>query len=393
MNTKLFNSRFVHFACIVALTIGSGISSAKGPPPGKGPGNGGGGGGGDDGGSNESDHKGRQTAPIKLGTSGGSLTDLANGYCCSGTLGSLVEDANGTQYVMSNTHVFAGDSVVGGNGKVATPGDAINQPGYIDVSCQDIPNDYGATLTEWIDLPPSAVGTVDAAIAEVVPGMVSADGYILEIGTVSSTPVDAFVGQNVKKSGRTSGLTNGRVSALNATVNVGYEDECAGDGFVTTFTGQIIVNTKNFLKGGDSGSVMFERVSTNPRPVGLLYAGSRRTAVASPIQDVLDELTLAMGSNITMVGTPSGAASTATPAGGSGNGSAKAKAAQEKNAARLMQVRGSVGHAIGKTKGNSGKMVVKVLVPEITPEAEADLPDSVDGVKVELMAVGDIIAY
>jgi len=371
------------------------IPALAAPPPGKGPGSGGGGGGGGGGKGDKIDHKARQTAPIQLGTSGGNITDLANGYCCSGTLGSLVEDANGTQYIMSNTHVFAGDSVSGGNGKVSMPGDDINQPGYIDVNCQDIPADYVATLTEWIDLPPGGLGTVDAAIAEVAAGMVSTDGSILAIGPISSTPVDAFVGQQVKKSGRTSGLTNGKISALNATVSVAYEDECSGSEFVTTFTGQILVNTKRFLRGGDSGSLMVEKVDSNPRPIGLLYAGSSQVSIASPIQDVLDELTLAMGSTMTMVGTPASGSSSATPTNGSsqGNGAAAATAAKERNAARLMKVPGAVGHAVGKTRGQSGKMVVLVLVPEITPQAEADLPDSVDGVDVELLAVGDIIAY
>src|SRR6267143_1857068 len=34
-------------------------------------------------------HKAKQTPPIQLGTSGGWRYDLANGFCCGGTLGSL----------------------------------------------------------------------------------------------------------------------------------------------------------------------------------------------------------------------------------------------------------------------------------------------------------------
>ncbi len=37
------------------------------------------------------DHKVKQAPPIALGTSGGWRYDLANGYCCGGTLGSLVK--------------------------------------------------------------------------------------------------------------------------------------------------------------------------------------------------------------------------------------------------------------------------------------------------------------
>jgi hypothetical protein len=56
-------------------------------------------------------HQEKQTPPIQLGTSGGWKNDLANGYCCGGTLGSLVE-INGTQYILSNYHVFESDIVL-----------------------------------------------------------------------------------------------------------------------------------------------------------------------------------------------------------------------------------------------------------------------------------------
>ena len=36
-------------------------------------------------------HTAKQTPPIQLGTSGGWSKDLANGFCCGGTIGSLVQ--------------------------------------------------------------------------------------------------------------------------------------------------------------------------------------------------------------------------------------------------------------------------------------------------------------
>jgi hypothetical protein len=42
-----------------------------------------------------------------------------------------------------------------------------------------------------------------------------------------------------------------------------------------------------FLASGDSGSLMVEDVNSNPRAVGLLFAGSSTLAVANPIDDVL----------------------------------------------------------------------------------------------------------
>ena len=94
------------------------------------------------------DHTARQSRPIQLGVSGGNSNDLANGYCCSGTLGALVTNGS-KQFILSNTHVFAGDAVLGGNGKVASIGDDINQSGLIDVGCQVIPADMVADLSEW----------------------------------------------------------------------------------------------------------------------------------------------------------------------------------------------------------------------------------------------------
>src|SRR5262249_46123853 len=50
-----------------------------------------------------------QTAPIKLGTTGGNSTDFvtqgATITCCSGTLGSLVQ-RGGTFFILSNNHVL-----------------------------------------------------------------------------------------------------------------------------------------------------------------------------------------------------------------------------------------------------------------------------------------------
>ena len=231
-------------------------------------------------------HTAKQTPPIQLGTSGGWRYDLANGYCCGGTLGSLVQ-IGGTQYILSNYHVFESDIVDGGNNRIATTGDPIIQPGLIDVGCNAGNAQNVATLTKDSSLPNS---NVDASIGQVTPDMVRADGSILEIGTISSQTVDAALKQAVKKSGRTTGLTRSTISGLNATVSVAYDNECAGGpAFTKTFTGQIIIGNRasKFLAGGDSGSLMVEDVATNPRAVGLLFAGSSSLAVANPIAKVL----------------------------------------------------------------------------------------------------------
>jgi hypothetical protein len=234
-------------------------------------------------------HTAKQTPPIQLGTSGGWRYDLANGYCCGGTLGSLVKIGT-IQYVLSNYHVFRSDIVSGGNGRVATNGDPIIQPGLIDVACNAATAQNVATLAGSASLPGS---NVDCAIAQVISGMVSSNGAILEIGTISSSTVSASIGQAVKKSGRTTGLSRSTVSGLNATVSVAYDNECAGGAaFTKTYTGQIVIKNSRsrFLNSGDSGSLMVEDVATNPRAVGLLFAGSSTSAIANPIGQVLSFL-------------------------------------------------------------------------------------------------------
>jgi len=244
-------------------------------------------------------HTAKQTPPVQLGCSGGPTGDLANGYCCGGTLGSLVTKG-GNLYILSNSHVFAGDVVSGGNNHSATIGDDIGQPGLIDVNCSAANANVVADLSSLSSIyPPNNGSNVDCSIAQIRSGMVRTDGAILEIGTISSSTVGASVGQGVKKSGRTTGLTRSSISGLNATINVGYEDECAGNSFTKQFTGQIVVsnNGSRFLNSGDSGSLMVEDVTNNPRAVGLLYAGGSSIAIANPIGQVLSYLGASMVGN------------------------------------------------------------------------------------------------
>jgi len=195
------------------------------------------------------------------------------------------------------------DIVSGGNGITAQSGDFVIQPGLIDVSCNKA---YGQDVAKLVanggSLPDA---NVDAGIAEVVPGAVDSSGAILNIGTISSSTLNASVGQKVKKMGRTTGLSNASVDGLNAIVDITYENECAGGtAFIKEYTGQIITtnNRCNFLDSGDSGSLMVEDVNTNPRAVGLLYAGSSicnrfSIAVANPIDDVLNYFGASMVGN------------------------------------------------------------------------------------------------
>src|SRR5687767_1333107 len=128
-------------------------------------------------------HTAIQTPPIQLGTSGGWRKDLANGYCCGGTLGSLIQ-VNEVQYILSNYHVFEADIFPGDDGIVATTDDPIIQPGLIDVGCNAAGAQDVATLVKLSSLPGQ---NVDCSVAKVNSGMVSES--ILEIGAISSSIV------------------------------------------------------------------------------------------------------------------------------------------------------------------------------------------------------------
>jgi hypothetical protein len=251
-------------------------------------------------------HQAAQSWPILLGTSGGNVNDRSTLYCCSGTLGALVQDGSGRQFILGNNHVLA-------NVNQGQPGDAITQPGAIDQNCGTA--GPVANLTTFVALqfgkgrtPP--LNQVDCAIAQVVDGAVSST--ILDIGGVSSETVAASLGLAVQKSGRTTGLTTGSVSATDATVDVGYSSTCGGAANLKArFVNQIIIGSGTFSAGGDSGSVIFEAGAT-PRAVGLLFAGSSSTTIANPIGAVLSAL------NVSMVGSSGGG-------GGGGGGSGATK--------------------------------------------------------------------
>ena len=245
------------------------------------------------------DPKTKQTPPVKMGTSGGWRYDLANGYCCGGTLGALVQKG-GSKYILSNYHVLYADIVNGGNSRVASNGDPVIQPALIDVACNAVnAQNIGTLVTNGGTLPDAGnPDAVDAGIALVTPGMVDESGAILNVGTISASTLNATVGLAVKKMGRTTGLTRSSVSALNGNFSITYENECAGGtSFTQSYSNQIVIANSRckFQNGGDSGSLLMEDVTTNPRAVGLCFAGSSicggsAIAIANPIGDVLSKL-------------------------------------------------------------------------------------------------------
>jgi hypothetical protein len=231
----------------------------------------------------------------------------------AGTLGVLVRDVETDEIlILSNNHVMA-------NSNDATRGDPILQPGPYDGGT--VAEDTIANLERFVSIqfesepPPipcpfskAAAGIanffarlvgskhrllpvviqqanqVDGALAKPVgPDVVKNE--ILEIGSVMED-TEAELGMEVKKSGRTTGLTTGTVQLLDASVQVGY-----GGGKTALFTNQIL--TTNMSQGGDSGSLLVD--GEGSKAVGLLFAGSDQVTIHNPIGFVKDALKVRFG--------------------------------------------------------------------------------------------------
>src|SRR5262249_48347458 len=109
---------------------------------------------------------------------------------------------------------------------------------------------------------------------------------------VSGQTVSPQVGMLVGKSGRTTQLTQGRITAIGVTVNVGY-----GGGRAATFRDQFSVLSltggANLSQGWDSGAVIWTWNRAR-NPVGLLFAGGGNVTFANRIDRVLQALDIVL---------------------------------------------------------------------------------------------------
>jgi len=191
--------------------------------------------------------------PIVGGISMGHQMVTAGTYSCS-----VVDNATRQRMIISNNHVIA---LQWGEQEIGRRGDPTLQPGPYDGG--GIADKVGE-LERWIKVVLEGKGTnlIDAAIARITHPDGSRDD-ILEIG-VPRPVIEPKVGMLVAKSGRTTGLTRGKIEEINATVNVGGAGVC-------TFVDQIITNY--IATGGDSGSPVVNNLADR-NILGLLFAGS-----------------------------------------------------------------------------------------------------------------------
>jgi hypothetical protein len=177
-------------------------------------------------------------------------------------------------YILSNNHVLA-------NTNDASIGDPVLQPGPFDGGTN--PADQIAKLSRFIPITldppvPRALhrNLVDAAIAEGQFNDLDREVYWTGYVRGWRRKAQVTVGAIVQKTGRTTNYTTGRITAVNATVDVGY-----GGGKVGRFMDQILLT--NMSAGGDSGSLI---TTPDGIAVGLLYAGSAVVTIANQIENV-----------------------------------------------------------------------------------------------------------
>jgi len=341
----------------------------------------------------------QQTAfsrPIQLGISGGNINALIKNKkgqvtgCTTGTLGSMVEDSDDNEYILSNNHVLADINK-------AKPGQLIVQPGLADTACVKSSSNAVATFSNYIRVRFNGKKNfIDAAIAAVQPGDVSPD--ILFIGPISGTVDDApTFGMGVQKMGRTTCQTGGTIFQLDANLLVNYSETAKPR--LAKFVNQIAVIgntvTPTFASPGDSGSLIVT-LGDCPQAVGLLFAGSSIGAItyANPISAVLSAL------SVSMVGSCTEASPSDTPSadvlaanvGLSKEVEGAAKTVRDRHEDQLMNVPGAVGSAIG-VGDQPGKAAIVVYVKKLTPQVNAAAPTNVEGTPVKLIETGEIVAY
>jgi hypothetical protein len=322
----------------------------------------------------------------------------------AGTLGCVVRDrASGRRMILSNNHVLA-------NSNDALPGDPILQPGAADGGEvgrdtigyleRFIPIRYitepatcnlalaYASLGNWLaqrlgarhrlqafQSNPIAVNRVDAALA-----LPRQDNDLLEqnleIGAIDGVAA-AELGMEVIKSGRTTGLTNGTITILEASIRVNYGLDRAA-----VFEGQIVSTPMS--QGGDSGSLIVTR--QGHRAVGLLFAGSGQATIFNPIQAVLDALKVDIPQRSPRQINQQIAVE-------------KAQAVKQAYEHALLARPNVVGVGVGLRRRGGKRtdevglvVMVERKVPKSLLRAEDLIPAEIDGVPVDVREVGQVEA-
>ncbi len=216
--------------------------------------------------------------PVPGGVSVG-LDRGAVAFRYAGTLGVVLVDATRRDRLLalSNNHVLADENR-------APAGAGVIQPGSLDGGRE---TDHIGVLERFEPLRfGNLPNSMDAAVAS-LGRQTEGELGILGLGTPAGVAEPALDG-SVRKMGRTTGLTEGIVRAVNFDVTgVQYEQ-----GMVRV-DDVVVIETPGgkFSDAGDSGSAILD---DRERLVALLFAGSPRVTFAIPMRRILSALRLAL---------------------------------------------------------------------------------------------------
>lgn len=228
----------------------------------------------------------------------------------AGTFGAVVKDRiTGELLILSNNHVLA--NMTNGNDDKSHVGDAILQPGSFDGGNDDtvlahlerfsplycetmkpkckIARSFENIINKIIGLfkpqyqvqvlrQSEKLNIVDCAVAKPIDNsMIGTD--IMEFGPIAGIK-EPQIGMEVKKSGRSSGVTYSIILATDVSIKVNISDTEYG-----VFTDQVLAGPMSMP--GDSGSLI---LTEDNFAVGLLFAGSEMATMFNRIDNVLDSL-------------------------------------------------------------------------------------------------------
>ncbi len=222
-------------------------------------------------------HRKRQR-PLLIGCS------LGHTAVTAGTLGCFVRGTGGKLWILSNNHVLA-------NENDARQGDPIIQPGDFDGGSPS--TDSIAKLAKFIRFRHGKDNLVDAACAALNDGLEIDLSTLKGLGKLKGLASDEIdIGSIVHKVGRTTGVTRGKVTAIE--IDNLVVDYNSGR---ISFDNQIEIETTGtgaFSRGGDSGSII---LNDDLEAVALLFAGSDHggssgfgRTFANPVNRVLKDL-------------------------------------------------------------------------------------------------------
>ncbi|KEH98757.1 trypsin-like serine protease [Clostridium botulinum] len=202
------------------------------------------------------------------------IRPVLGGYCIGpaakiggGSMGCVVTD-NHDNYILSCNHVLVGDNEV----PIGSP---ILQPSIFDGGKS--PKDIVGSLSEFVPIKAGGENYVDCAMARILNNK-NVSPSIALVGNPRGV-VKAKLHEDVKKVGKTTELTTGKVTIVNATAKIQIQ------GKETVFKDQI--GTTRMSDAGDSGSVLLNQ---HNYVLGLAVFDGEGITVYNSFQRVLNSM-------------------------------------------------------------------------------------------------------